>query len=173
MALEFARRSLRFIWDQTKTEYENYIDLDVEHVGAYFGCSDGSKKTCLETESDPLLPFLKEQKFDIGIGGVNMADSFLFRALGIPYIKLSPEDIESHTMNFKFGMPVLLSAYPSSMAYSRFSYDMLPELNSERYRVQMLRSYLPSNLFLRAWYHSRLRAAVPVELRAEVVDKYD
>ena len=86
-------------------------------------------------------------KFDIGIGGVNIADSFLFGALGINYIRLSPEDIESHTMNFKFGMPVLLSAYPSSEAYNRFYYDSLPALNSARYRFNMLRSYLPSNIF--------------------------
>ena len=29
----------RFHWDKTKSEYENYINLDVEHVKAYFGKS--------------------------------------------------------------------------------------------------------------------------------------
>ena len=102
-----------------------------------------------------------------------MADSFLFRALGLRYIKLSPEDIESHTMNFKFGMPVLLSAYPSSLAYNQFRYDSMPELHTSKYRLQMLKSYLPSNMFYRKQYLDKLRAEVPAELRAEVVDNYD
>lgn len=141
----------RFHWDKFKSEYQNYIDLDVEHVKSYFGKSPNL------SNDGQLLNLLKDQKFDIGIGGVNMADSFLFRALGINYIKISPEDIESHTMNFKFGMPVMLSAYPSSLAYNRFSYDMLPPLNSARYRLNMLRSYLPSNMLLRGQYLSKLR----------------
>lgn len=102
-----------------------------------------------------------------------MADSFLFRALGLRYIKVSPEDIESHTMNFKFGMPVLLSAYPSSTAYNRFSYDMMPQLNTARYRLNMLRSYLPSNIFFRKQYLNKVREEVPANLRAEVVDAFD
>lgn len=53
-------------------------------------------------------------QFDIGIGGLMMGDSLLFRALDINYIKLSGEDIESYTMQFKLQMPVLLSSYPSS-----------------------------------------------------------
>jgi hypothetical protein len=53
-------------------------------------------------------------KFDVGIGGQYYADSLLFRALNISYIKIFPEDIESYTMQFKFNMPVLLSSYPSS-----------------------------------------------------------
>lgn len=60
------------------------------------------------------MEFLKEQKFDLGIGGTYLADSLLYRALGLHYIKLSEEDIEGYTMQFKFNMPVLLSAYPSS-----------------------------------------------------------
>lgn len=45
-----------------------------------------------------LLESLKNEKFDIGIGGLNKADSILFRYLDIPYIKLSEEDIESYSM---------------------------------------------------------------------------
>ena len=41
---------------------------------------------------------LKKGTFDLGIGGLNYADSIFFRDLQIPYIKLSPEDIEAHTM---------------------------------------------------------------------------
>lgn len=59
-------------------------------------------------------------KFDIGIGGHYYADSLLFRALNISYLKIFPEDIESYTMQFKFNMPVLLSSYPSSYAVANF-----------------------------------------------------
>lgn len=41
---------------------------------------------------------LKKGMFDMGIGGMNFADSLLFRDLQIPYIKISEEDIESYTM---------------------------------------------------------------------------
>jgi hypothetical protein len=51
------------------------------------------------------------------------------------YIKLSPEDIEGHTMQYKLGMPVLLAGYPSSQAYHKFAYDSLPDLRTNRYRV--------------------------------------
>lgn len=79
-------RISRFHYDPRKTEYDNYVDLDVEHVEAYFDANDA------------LLNKLKEMKFDVGIGGHYHADSLLFRALGLNYIKLVPEDIESHTM---------------------------------------------------------------------------
>ena len=57
---------------------------------------------------------MKKQKFDLGIGGLNFADSILFRNLEIPYIKISEEDIESYTMQVKLGMPTVMSTYPSN-----------------------------------------------------------
>jgi hypothetical protein len=77
------------------------VDLDVEHVHAYF------------TSLPPFIKFLEKQNFDVGIGGSFLADSLLFRALRINYLKLVSDDIEAFTMQFKFDMPVLLSSYPS------------------------------------------------------------
>ena len=76
----------RFYWNPKETEYDNYINLDVEHTEAYFN------------PEDKLINFLKEQKFDIGVGGSYHADSLLFRALDLQFLKLNPEDIEAHTM---------------------------------------------------------------------------
>ena len=63
---------------------------------------------------------LRKGMFDLGIGGMNYADSLLFRDLVIPYIKISEEDIESYTMQKKLNMPVLTSMYPSSQIWSRY-----------------------------------------------------
>lgn len=41
---------------------------------------------------------LKKGMFGMGIGGLNYADSLFFRDMQIPYIKLVPQDIESHIM---------------------------------------------------------------------------
>ena len=73
-----------------------------------------------------LLDDLKKQGFELGIGGLNMADSLLFRHLGLQYIKLADDDIESYTMHSKLNMPVLTSAYPSSLILPRFGYSELP-----------------------------------------------
>jgi hypothetical protein len=61
--------------------------------------------------------------------------------LGLNYLKLEPEDIESYTMQFKHDMPVLLSAYPSSQTYANYEYDDLPDTDSQAYRWQMLKGY--------------------------------
>jgi hypothetical protein len=61
-----------------------------------------------------MLGDLNKQRFDLGIGGLGMADSVLFRHLEVPYIKIAHEDIESYTMQVKLNMPVLISAYPSN-----------------------------------------------------------
>lgn len=45
-----------------------------------------------------MLQDLKKQGFELGMGGLNMADSLLFRYLDLQYIKISDEDIESYTM---------------------------------------------------------------------------
>jgi hypothetical protein len=61
----------------------------------------------------------------LAIGGLNYADSVLFRYLQIPYIKLSEEDIESYSMQVKMNIPVLMSAYPSTQIYSKGAYSDL------------------------------------------------
>jgi hypothetical protein len=49
----------------------------------------------------------------MGIGGLSLADTLFFRELELQYIKVTPDDIESYTMQFKLNMPVMTSAYPS------------------------------------------------------------
>ena len=101
-------QSIAFEYDRTQTEEENYRRLDLAHLRAYFS-------------EQPMIFDMKKNKFDLGIGGLNFADSILFRNLEIPYIKISDEDIESYTMQVKLGMPVLTSTYPSSQIWAHFS----------------------------------------------------
>ena len=102
------------------TEEENFVNLDVKHTSTF-----------LESE---LINFLTKQNFDLGIGNSYMANSLLYRLLDLNYIKIEPEDIESYTMQFKYGMPVLLSAYPSTQTYANFEYDDLPQCDTQNYR---------------------------------------
>ena len=102
-----------------------------------------------------------------------MADSLLFRALGIPYIKLHPEDVESYAMQFKFGMPVLLSAYPSVPTYGNYDYGELPDPDSRAYRMQMNRDYAWGKFYMKPFHHmSPIREALP-ENQRYLLDDFD
>lgn len=96
--------------------------------------------------------------FDVGIGGQYHADSLLFRALGLPFIKLFAEDIEASTMQFKLNMPVMLSAYANSQVYGKYPLQSSPVLplplmgnqrsmpwsphpDSHEYRLQFWKQY--------------------------------
>jgi hypothetical protein len=59
--------------------------FDLELAKIYFG-------------QQPMLMELGTHKYDIGVGGMSMADSLLFRHLKIPYVKISQEDLESFQM---------------------------------------------------------------------------
>ena len=78
------RDSEGFKWTMAHTEEENTRQLDLLTARTYF---QGS-----------VIESLKSRGFAVGIGGLNYADTFLFRALGLPSIKLSEEDIEGYTM---------------------------------------------------------------------------
>ena len=119
------------------------------------------------------LEFLKSMNFDIGLGSLYTADSLLFRALDIPYIKITDEDIESHTMQFKLGMPVLLSTYPNLKSVANWDYSDSPETYQDRkYRWKMFKDYFWTR-FERYKYMKRVRDAVPSELRAKILDPFD
>lgn len=92
-----------FSYVVSKSEAENSKALDTEHTKAYF--------------KEALLDLLRKENFDVAIGGPQLADSLLFKALGLQYLKIVPEDIESHLMAYNFGMPVALSQYPHSVVY--------------------------------------------------------
>lgn len=115
---------MRFYYNPTLNEETNFINLDVEHIQTFFTPSPE------DSFKYPFIEFLKEQEFDLGIGGLYNADSILFRALGLNYLKITPEDVESYTMQFKLWMPVQLSAYPSIQTYSNFDYDDIPHQDS-------------------------------------------
>ena len=66
----------KFVFDSTIDEYDNYRNLDVETLQAYF-------------EEEQFLVDLKAENFDLGIGGLNLADSALFRHLDVSYMKMS------------------------------------------------------------------------------------
>lgn len=88
-----------------------------------------------------MLNDLKNQGFELGIGGLNMADSLLYRYLDINYIKLTEEDVESYTMQRKLKIPVLTSTYPSSQIWSRFDYSTLPNFGDLSYRLPFFGLY--------------------------------
>ena len=91
-------------------------------------------------ERESILQNLRSHDFSIGIGGLGLADSLLFRALGIPYIKLSEDDIETQSMQ-SMQMPVLSSAYPSRQAWSLFHHSELPDPESFFYRYTVFKNY--------------------------------
>ena len=83
-----------FTWDPALSESENTSVLDLRAITALF--------------KQPKMTFdLKKGGFDLGIGGPGFADSLFFRDMQIPFIKLIPEDIESHTLHRQLGIPVL------------------------------------------------------------------
>lgn len=113
------------MYNTDESEIENYRRLDIETLRAYFSF-------------EPMLMDLRRQKFDVGIGGLNLADSVLFRHLKIPYIKISQEDIEATTMQVKLNMPVITSTYPSAQIFSQYSFQTLPQdFGSLEYRWPM------------------------------------
>jgi hypothetical protein len=94
-------------WNPKQTELENYRRLDQETLECWFHDSEFTLK-------------LREFKFDVGIGGLNLADSAFFRFIDLPIIKLSEEDIEASVMQIKLGMPVLTSTYPNAQVWFYF-----------------------------------------------------
>jgi hypothetical protein len=141
-------------------EEDNFKRIDAQKVHAYF--------------KDPtFVEYLKAQNFDIGVGSPYLADSLLFRALGIPYIKLHPEDVESYAMHYKFNMPVMLSSYPHAKSYDNYEYGELPDLDSQRYRMQFNRNYLWSKFIEKPFHHmSPIREALPDNMKY-LVDDFD
>ena len=158
---------MRFYYNPTLDEETNFINLDVEHIQTFFtSAADDSFKY-------PFIEFLKSQNFDLGVGGLYNADSLLFRALGINYIKITPEDVESYTMQFKLWMPVQLSAYPSIQTYSNFDYDDLPHQDSQAYRWQMCKGYQYNRFWSRFKYYGKIKAVLPADLHQPLWDSFD
>ena len=147
-----------FEYDRTETEEQNYKRLDLAHCKAYF-------------DDQTMIFDMKKQKFDLGIGGLNFADSILFRNLEIPYIKISEEDIESYTMQVKLGMPTVMSTYPSSQIWAKWQYLDLPDFGSLDYRWPYFMTY-QMNKYRNWQYRSDMRAIVG-ERKAYLIDDWD
>lgn len=107
------------------------------------------------------------------MGGSYHADSLLYRAIGLNFVKIHPEDIESHTMQFKYNVPVMLSAYPNSQVSNNFFYDAHPHPDSKKYRKQFLLSYEYNRFWARPNWQKRVRAVVPEEYHKELLDNFD
>jgi len=75
-------------------------------------------------------------------------------------------------MQYKMGMPVLLAGYPNSQAYHKFAYDSLPELPTNRYRVQFMRSYLTNMWYEKPKHMEAVRENLPKEFH-KLLDDYD
>ena len=71
--------------NETETYFHQMQRYDLELYSIYFG-------------QQPMLMELRKQGFDLGIGGCGYADSYLFRHMRIPYLKICEEDIESYQM---------------------------------------------------------------------------
>lgn len=136
----------------------NFIELEEEHARAYM--------------KPEFLEFLSLQKFDVGLGSILLADSLLFRALDLQYIKLSSEDIEAYTMQFKLGIPVQLSAYPSIETVSNYDYDDFPGFNSHVYRQKFNKDYLFSSM-IRKVFLKKMANHIPEHLRQKLLFSFD
>jgi hypothetical protein len=156
-------RQLRFTYDATKTEEENFISLDAEHVAAYF--QEG------EDGNLELIEFLKKQNFNVAIGTLYLADSLLFRAMDINYLKIHPEDFEGYTMFFKQGMPVQLSAYPNARVYSNWEYYDLPHEDTQRFRWKSFKDTFRMR-WARYWYLAEIRNNLSKRLH-NLMDDWD
>jgi len=110
--------------------------------------------------------------FDVGIGSLYYADSLLMRQLGLNYLKLTDEDVEGWTMQFKLNMPVQLSAYPSSKTVSNWEYNDLPKYDTQKYRWKSFKDY-QKNRIARHNYMERMKKQLPEELHATIHDNYD
>ena len=122
--------------------------------------------------SDPKMTYdLKKGSFDIGIGGLNYADSLFFRDLDLPYLKLTQEDVESWAMHRKMHMPVLMSSYPSSKAWSYYDYGKLPDFSSIDYRWPSFIDYQRQKMSY--YYHQNDMRPVVGSLRSNLIDAWD
>jgi hypothetical protein len=129
MPLEKMKKEGKFYHYLKKSEQYNTEQMDIEHARLYF--------------HDPeLIEYLKEQNFDLGIGSHHLANSLLFKAVGIPYIKIHQEDFETSSQQL-YGMEVP-SYGPNSFVQKAFKFGGLPELSSLNYRLLYNFQYLKS-----------------------------
>ena len=122
-------------------------------------------------ENQAMLSDLKQKEFELGIGGLNMADSLLFRYLGFDYIKITEEDIESYTMQRKLRIPVLTSTYPSSQVWSRFDYSDLPNFGTLAYRLPFFGLYQMNKYDY--WNHQNAMKSIVGAQNAHLVTNWD
>ena len=154
----------RFRYNHLSSEESNFVQLDVRHTETYFTKNNEGQLEFIE--------MLKSMNFDVGVGSLYYADSLLMRQLGLNYLKLTEEDIESYTMQFKLNMPVQLSAYPSSKSISNWEYNDLPGFDTQKYRWKMFKDY-QRNRLSRDKYMKLVKEALPEELHATIFDNYD
>lgn len=114
---------------------------------------------------------MADEKYDLGIGGLNFADSLLFRQLDVYYIKLSEEDVESYAMQVKLNMPVLTSMYHSAEIANLFEYYATPEFQTLGYRWPFFKNYQINKY--KKFQHIKDMKAILKPQYHDLIDKYD
>lgn len=105
------------------------------------------------------------------MGGLNFADTLLFRGLELKYIKLAEEDVEGYTMQRRLNMPVLSSSYPSKQVWSFFDHSDIDGLSSLTYRYASFKHYA-FNLWANYQMREEMRAIVGSP-NAGLIDDWD
>jgi len=140
-----------FDYDVRINEMENFEYLEERQISLFF-------------DDEDFLHRLKERQFHVGIGSLSFSDTLLFRELGIQYIKVTREDIESFTMQVRMNMPVMLSTYPSlQMAEQFWDAKKAPKFKDFTYRF---------NFFLQYQYNKYLRKGRMDQLKTIIKPKF-
>ena len=147
-----------FYWDTQSLEEENIRKLDLNTAKAYF-------------EHESFVQDLRSRDFSIGVGGLNKADTLLFRALDLDYVKLSEEDIEAFTMQVRLDMPLLTSADPQRQVWSRFDHSEVHLPGSFFYRYIAFKQYY-ANLWESYLFRAEMREILGPE-RQSLLDEWD
>lgn len=76
-------------------------------------------------------------------------------------------------MQFKFDMPVLLSAYPQAQAMTNYEFGEDIDNDARDYRLNFNKNYLYNKFISRPAYMKKIRAVVPEKYHKELLDDYD
>merc|ERR1711937_10704 len=76
-------------------------------------------------------------------------------------------------MQFKFNMPVMLSAYPNSLVANKYGFGEMPHPDSHAYRRQFWKQYEYNRWIGRRSWMRRVRKSLPEKYHKELLDEYD
>ena len=94
----------------------------------------------------------------------------LFRALELPSVNLSEEDIEGYTMQTRLNMPVYSSQDPSRQVWSRFHHSEIPNPDTLSYRWTSFKNHLV-NLWANYSFNSEMQAILSSNSDLQINEK--